>query len=65
MRVACVSNFNDEMYEESFVTLAIDERKAICIARVLNSEFGAARSYHSLCYYRVVEDDYKLYKWEP
>jgi hypothetical protein len=62
MRVACVSNFDDEMYEESFVTLVVCERMAKVIARVLNSEFSGN---HSPCYYRVVEDDYKLYKWEP
>lgn len=61
MKVIRASNFNDEMYSESFVTERVSETEATIIKRSLNSEAS-----YDTCevYYRIVKDDYKLYKFE-
>jgi hypothetical protein len=63
MRVARISNFDDEMYSQAFITMpGLSEKMAEAIKRTLNNEFSSSVSPD---YYRVVADDYKLYEFEP
>jgi vacuolar-type H+-ATPase subunit C/Vma6 len=62
MKVAQVSNKDDESYIDRFITESIDYAMAKIIARALNKELS---SMVSPDYYRVVADDYELNRREP
>lgn len=56
-RILQASNFNEDWFNESFILWPMQEQYAKQIADTLNKESGENSRY----YYRVVENDYKLY----
>lgn len=62
MKIVIASNFDKEMYEEQFLNLPhLTELKAERIIRLLN-ELCSGPSAED--YYKIVPDDYKLYKFK-
>lgn len=62
MRIVRKDNFDrDEISEEFILWRFRSKTNAEAIARYLNEESGPDGPY----YYKVVEDDYKLYKFVP
>lgn len=61
MKIIRQDNFNREMVSEVFVAQQLSVWYADLIVELLNSK----ESVNSPDYYKVVEDDYELYEWEP
>lgn len=63
MKIVKVSNFNDEMINDQLVCSNIKNKfEADTMLEALNQKHsGDTANYH----YKIVEDDYKLYTWEP
>jgi hypothetical protein len=60
-RIAIVSNFDDEMYNEQFVNVPpMREQAAADICKLLNEVNPNGRDY-----YRVVDLDYALHTFQP
>lgn len=61
MKVICVDNFDREFVSDTLVCENTNECYGKMIVELLNQSAGA----ESPRYYRLVEDDYKLYKFRP
>lgn len=61
MKVIGTSNFDDELVSEFFVCSTPNKAMAQEIAEALNLFNGGEHKY----FYKSVEDDHKLYKYEP
>ena len=61
MKIICVDNFQRDTKNDSLVAENINVHYGEYIVRLLNEHEGE----HSPNFYKLVEDDYKLYKWEP
>ena len=62
MKVIAVSNFDDDQIDDILVCEAESKYWAGSIAKSLNKTSGGDRSPH---FFKVVDDNYVLYKWEP
>lgn len=61
-KVAATSNFDSESYNESWaVTVPMQASVAKEVCKILNDNADP----HGPDYYRVVDQNYKLYKFEP
>ena len=62
MKIVRASNFDDEMFAESLVAENIQvETLGAIMVEALNKTLDE----HSHHYFKFVQDDYKLYKFEP
>ncbi|TPF18015.1 hypothetical protein [Priestia megaterium] len=61
MKVIKVDNFDREMYSDVLVCENINEYYGKIVVESLNKKLSGDRSDD---YFRLVEDDYKLYKFE-
>lgn len=62
MKIIRVDNFNRESVSDSLVAENVSEYYAKIVVKLLNEKLSGCTSPN---YYRAVEDDYKLYKFEP
>lgn len=62
MKIIAVSNFDNESISDSLVAENVSEYYANYIVEFLNNKFGGVLATY---FYRVVEDEYKLYIFEP
>lgn len=58
MKIVCTDNFDRGTEAESFVLWPMPKMAALELAAVLNRHFSGSASPN---YYKVVEDDYKLF----
>jgi len=61
MKVICVDNYDREIYDDVLVCDNVNNYYGKQIVKSLNDKAGEDSSN----YYRLVEDDYKLFKFEP
>ncbi|MED3440285.1 hypothetical protein P4393_12540 [Bacillus subtilis] len=61
MKVIAVDNFNRETVDDILVCENVNEYHGNMIVEMLNKRLS---SRHSLTYYRLVEDNYTLHKFE-
>ncbi|PAD70588.1 hypothetical protein CHH83_01950 [Bacillus sp. 7586-K] len=61
MKVICVDNFARETHDDVLVCENVNDFYGKFIVNMLNEKLSGE---HSSDYYRLVEDDYKLYKYE-
>ena len=59
MKIICVDNFNRENMADELVCENVNEYYREHIVDFLNKKFGGDDSFN---YYRLVEDDYKLWR---
>lgn len=62
MKIINVDNFDRESVDDKLVCENINEYYGEYIVDWLNEKFSGN---HSSDFYRLVEDDHKLYVWEP
>lgn len=63
MKIVKADNFDREMYSETLVAQGITYRPyGECMVKALNDKYSGSESQD---YYKLVEDDYELYKFEP
>lgn len=61
MKIICVDNFARETHDDVLVCENANDFYGEFIVNMLNEKLSGE---HSSDYYRLVEDDYKLYKYE-
>lgn len=61
MKIICVDNLNRETYDDKLVCENIDKFYGEIVVKSLNDKLSGE---YSSSYFRLVEDDYKLYKYE-
>jgi len=61
MKIICVDNFNRETHDDKLVCENIDKHYGEIVVNALNDRLS---NEHSDAYFRIVEDDYVLYKFE-
>lgn len=62
MKIIRVDNFDREGVNDRLVCENVNEYYGLKIAEYLNDRFSGE---HSPDFYRLVDDNYKLYVWEP
>jgi hypothetical protein len=62
MKIICVDNFDREAYSDSLICTNICKIYGEYLVNCLNNKYGGEQSPD---YFKLVEDDYKLYKFEP
>lgn len=62
MKIIAVDNYDRETVSDILVCKNCDEYEAKIMCEALNEKLGGPSSPR---FFKVVEDDYKLYKWEP
>lgn len=62
MKIICVDNFNRESRSDNLVAENVNAYYAKFIVEILNERFSGRDCSD---FYRVVENDYKLYTFEP
>ena len=61
MKIIIKDNFDRETHSDKLVATGVNDYHAKRIVDLLNKEESA----DSPAFYVAVEDDYKLYEWEP
>lgn len=61
MKIICVDNFNRDTHSDRLVCENIDKFYGEIVVKSLNDKLSGE---YSGSYFRLVEDDYKLYKYE-
>ena len=61
MKIIITDNYDRENVSEAICCENVDRRHGELIVRLLNDSFGV----NDPNYYKLVEDSYKLYVWEP
>jgi hypothetical protein len=61
MKIICVDNFARETHDDTLVCENVSEYYGKILVDLLNDKLSGE---HSSDYYKLVEDDYKLYKYE-
>ena len=62
MKIICTSNFDNESVDDRLIAENVNHFYAQYIVTYLNDKFSGDTSPD---YFRIVTDDYKLYKFEP
>ncbi|MNK84465.1 hypothetical protein D3C87_1043140 [compost metagenome] len=62
MKIICKDNFDRESVNDRLVCENVSEFYGSKIVYFLNDKFSGD---YSSDFYKLVEDDYKLYVWEP
>ncbi len=62
MKIICKDNFDRESFSDSLVCEKISEYYGEIVVNFLNANLSGD---YSPNFYRLVDDDYELYKWEP
>ncbi|MDR6779466.1 hypothetical protein J2W98_003746 [Paenibacillus peoriae] len=62
MKIICEDNFGRESVSDSLVCGNVSQYYGVAFVKFLNENFSGD---HSFNFYRLVEDEYELYKWEP
>lgn len=61
MKIICVDNYDREMYDDILIAENVDERWGNHIVELLNNDYRKSNG----DYFKFVENDYKLFKFEP
>lgn len=61
MKIICVDNFNRENYDDKLVCENIDKFYGEIVVKPLNDKLSGE---YSGSFFKLVDDDYKLYKYE-
>ncbi|KEK23883.1 hypothetical protein BAGA_05425 [Bacillus gaemokensis] len=61
MKIICVDNFDRDTHDDKLVCESIDKYYGEVVVNSLNDKLSGE---HSDSYFKLVEDDYKLYKYE-
>lgn len=61
MKIICVDNLNRDTYDDKLVCENIDRHYGEIVVNTLNDKLSGE---HSESYFRLVEDDYVLYKYD-
>lgn len=62
MKIIAVDNFDRENVSDRLIVENLDEVSAKYICKALQAHYGGD---HSSVFFKVVENDHKLYKFEP
>lgn len=62
MKIICVNNFDNELVSDKIVCENVSKYYGEIILKFLVTEHSSNASSN---FYRLVKDDYKLYKFEP
>jgi len=62
MKIIKTDNFDRDCISDVLIAENVNEYYGKFITGVLNKKYSGE---HSPDFYRLVQDDYKLYKWEP
>jgi len=62
MKIICTDNFDRESVSDRLVCSNVSEYYGRFIVDSLNDKFSGNESFN---FYRLVDNDYELYRWEP
>lgn len=62
MKIICCDNYGRENVSDTLVAKNISEYYGRIVVEALNKEIDDS---YSDCYFKLVEDDYKLYTYNP
>ncbi|MBE7896150.1 hypothetical protein G7L40_20395 [Paenibacillus polymyxa] len=62
MKIVCIDNFDRESVSDKLVCENVSEHYGNAIVDFLNEKFSGD---YSSDFYKLTDDKYELYKWEP